>query len=268
MSETPNPASPALSDGDVVRSGHLGGDGIDHAFFTRRGGVSGGIYAGLNVGVGSSDEAADVAENRRRAMATLGLEPGQLATTWQVHSAEAVVVEVPFAGERPKVDGIVTNRPGMAVGVVTADCGPVLFADPANGVVGAAHAGWRGALGGVLEATVAAMEKAGAERSRIRAVLGPTITQANYEVGLEMMAEFVSGDPERERFFALGRSGDKRQFDLPGFIVAQLGAAGVEPDFVGLCTYAEPDRFFSFRRTTHRGEPDYGRQLSAIALKG
>ena len=184
-----------------------------------------------------------------------------------MHSPDVIVVDAPFAGERPKADGIVTRRPGLAIGVVTADCGPVLFADARNGVVGAAHSGWRGALGGVLEATIAAMESAGAERSAITAVLGPTITQPNYEVGTAMMAEFLDGDGARERFFAPGQAADKRQFDLPGFIVDRLRASGVSASFVGLCTYAEPDRFFSFRRTTHRGEPDYGRQLSAIALR-
>ncbi|MCD2472601.1 peptidoglycan editing factor PgeF [Jiella sp. MQZ9-1] len=243
------------------------GDGIAHAFFTRRGGVSGGLYAELNVGSGSSDAPADVAQNRARAAATLGLEASRLATPWQVHSAEAVLVDRPFEGDRPRVDGIVTATPGLAIGVVTADCGPLLFADPDNRVIGAAHAGWRGALGGVIAATIATMETAGAKRSSIKAVLGPAITQKNYEVGLDMMDAFLNGDPSRERFFEPGKSSDKRQFDLPGFIVCVLEEAGVAGRFVGRCTYGEPESFFSFRRTTHRGEPDYGRQLAAIALR-
>ncbi|MCB8836890.1 peptidoglycan editing factor PgeF [Aurantimonas sp. VKM B-3413] len=259
--------APALGEADVIRADSLASERLSHAFFTRRGGVSGGLYAGLNVGIGSSDDPADVTENRARAMVHLGLDPSDLVTPWQVHSAEAIVVEAPFAGERPKVDGIVTNRPGLGLGVVTADCGPVLFADAAHGVIGAAHAGWRGALGGVLQATVAAMEDAGARRESITAVLGPTITQPNYQVGLDMMREFVRGDPQRERFFAPGETPDRRQFDLPGFILSVLSATGVSAEFVGHCTYGDADAFFSFRRTTHRGEPDYGRQLAAITLR-
>ncbi|MEF2551097.1 peptidoglycan editing factor PgeF [Aurantimonas sp. A2-1-M11] len=266
MSEIQSRSASPLPDSAVIRSDRLAGTGIAHAFFTRTGGVSEGIYRGLNVGVGSNDRPEHVADNRERAVATLQLTSSDLATPWQVHSADAVAVDAPFSGERPRADGIVTSRPGLAIGVVTADCGPVLFADPENRVVGAAHAGWRGALGGVLEATITAMEGLGATRSSIRAVLGPTITQPNYEVGIEMVAEFLDADPERERFFRPGRAADKRQFDLPGFIVSQLAASEVDASFIGRCTYGEPDRFFSFRRTTHRGEPDYGRQLSAIAI--
>ncbi|MBP0614347.1 peptidoglycan editing factor PgeF [Jiella mangrovi] len=257
----------ALRDEDVIRAPELSAADVQHGFFTRRGGVSRGIYEGLNAGAGSNDDPAHVAENRSRAMATLGLSRDRLVTPWQVHSAKAVVVDAPLSDDRPKVDGIVTATPGLAVGIVTADCGPVLFCDPANHVIGAAHAGWRGALGGVLEATIAAMETAGADRSAITAILGPTITQENYEVGLEMMAEFVRDAPDRERFFKPGKSPHKRQFDLPGFIVQRLEQSGVTAGFVGRCTYGEPENFFSFRRTTHRGEPDYGRQLAAIALR-
>lgn len=268
MSESRPEPSTRLTASDVVRAPALAeADAVRHGFFSRRGGVSEGIYAGLNVGYGSDDDKASVAENRARALSYMGLGDGDFVTPWQVHSPDAIVVDGPFDGERPKADGIVTRRPGLAIGVVTADCGPVLFADARNGVVGAAHAGWRGALGGVLEATIAAMESAGAERDAIRAVLGPTITQPRYEVGIAMMDEFLDGDATRERFFAPGRAPDKRQFDLPGFILARLTESGVSASFVGLCTYTEPDRFFSFRRTTHRGEPDYGRQLSAIALR-
>jgi polyphenol oxidase len=240
--------------------------GVRHAFFTRCGGVSSGIYESLNAGIGSHDEAESVHENRDRAMRFLGRTSGELATPWQVHSAEAVRVEAPFGAERPRADAVVTATPGLVVGVVTADCGPILFADARAGVVGAAHAGWRGALKGVLGSTVAAMEDLGARRQDIVAVLGPCITQANYEVGAEMMAEFLAGNAGNERFFAPGAAPGKQQFDLPGFILSQLGALDVEPSFVGRCTYGEPDEFFSYRRTTHHGETDYGRQLSAIVL--
>ena len=268
MSQIATERPRGLPDTALVRSPMLTVSGrIRHAFFTREGGVSTGIYRGLNAGIGSKDDTDAVMENRGRAMATLDIDEAQLATPWQVHSAEAIVVDAAFTGERPRVDGIVTAQPGLAVGIVTADCGPILFADAKNGVVGAAHAGWRGALGGVVEATIAAMETAGARRSSIAAVLGPTITQENYEVGTEMMAEFLDGDASRERFFAPGKDGTKRQFDLPGFIVSQIEAAGARGSFVGRCTYGEPERFFSFRRTTHRGEPDYGRQLSAILIE-
>nr|WP_245413486.1 peptidoglycan editing factor PgeF [Mangrovicella endophytica] len=241
--------------------------GIRHAFFTRRGGVSSGIYAGLNAGLGSEDRRDDVRENRRRAAAYLGSTGSDVVTPWQIHSPDAVIVEAPFGPERPKVDAIVTATPGLPIGVVTADCGPVLFADEKAGVVGAAHAGWKGALGGVLESTIDAMERCGARRENIVAVLGPTITAANYEIGADREAVFVEADSSYGRFFSAGVSDDKRQLDLPAFIVARLEAAGVQASFVGRCTYAEEDRFFSFRRTTHRSEPDYGRQLAAIAIR-
>jgi YfiH family protein len=189
-----------------------------------------------------------------------------LATPWQTHSPDAVVATEPFGGERPKADAVVTATRGLAVGVVTADCGPILFADARGGVVAAAHAGWRGAVGGVLERTVETMEGLGARRDRIEAVLGPCITQRNYEVGTDMAETFLREDAANERFFAAGATPEKRQFDLPAFILARLERIGVAARFVGRCTYAEEDAFFSFRRTTHRGETDYGRQLSAIAL--
>jgi polyphenol oxidase len=257
---------PALGASDVLRSADLeAAGGARHGFFGRLGGVSTGIYAGLNVGTGSNDEPGRVAENRASASAFLGASPERLATPWQVHSADALIVDAPFPAERPKADAVVTRVPGLVVGVLTADCGPILFHDPENGVVGAAHAGWRGALGGILEATLDAMERIGAERGRVRAVLGPTITQGNYEVGADMADQFPAAD--RERFFASGAAPGKAQFDLPGFVLSRLRAAGVgSAGFVGRCTYGEPERFFSFRRTTHRGEPDYGRQLSAIVL--
>ena len=240
---------------------------VRHAFFTRRGGVSEGLYASLNGGIGSNDEPARVAENRARMCAQLGLPSDNLVSLYQVHSAEVVTVEAPFPlAERPRADAMVTRVPGLALGIATADCGPILFADPENRVVGAAHAGWKGALGGVIAATVAAMEALGAERERIVAVLGPTISQASYEVGSEFVERFRADVPGSEKFFAEGRPGHA-QFDLPAFILERLVEAGIgEAASVNLCTYADPDRFYSFRRTTHRNEPDYGRLISAIAL--
>lgn len=258
---------PGIRDADVVRDGTLlCHAGLRHAFFTRRGGTSAGIYESLNAGIGSRDDASAVERNRGRMTAYLGLAPSDLATPWQVHSADAVVVDAPFTGERARADGIVTGRSGLAVGVVTADCGPVLFADTTARVVGAAHAGWRGATGGVLETTVAAMETCGATRPNIVAVLGPTITQPNYEIDAAMAYGIVRDDPEAETFFATGAAPDKRQFDLPGLIVRRLERAGVTAGFVGRCTYGEEGSFFSYRRTTHRSEPDYGRQMAAIVL--
>ncbi|WP_062203723.1 peptidoglycan editing factor PgeF [Aureimonas sp. AU12] len=256
-----------IGDADVVQDERLSRTpGLRHAFFTRGGGVSTGLYAGLNAGIGSHDAPEAVHENRNRAMHFLGLTGPELATPWQVHSPDVAIVTEAFGAERPKADAVVTRTRGLAVGVVTADCGPILFADAGNGVIGAAHAGWRGALGGVLDRTIEAMESIGAERAGITAILGPCITQPNYEVAADMMAGFLSASAANERFFAPGASTDKRQFDLPGYIVARLAGLGVTAGFVGHCTYAEENRFFSFRRTTHRGEPDYGRQLSAIVL--
>ena len=242
--------------------------GVRHAFFTRRGGVSEGLYASLNGGLGSQDRPEAVAENRARMCAQLGLPADRMASLYQVHSAEAVVVEAPFPmNERPKADAMVTRVPGLALGIATADCGPILFADPENGVVGAAHAGWKGALTGVVEATVAAMEGLGARRSAIVAVLGPTISQAAYEVGVDFMARFRDEAPGSDRFFADGSRPDHAQFDLPGFVRLRLEQAEIrEATILGLCTYADAGRFYSYRRTTHRGEPDYGRLISAIAL--
>ena len=256
-----------LRNSDVVTAPQLAdGKGVRHAFFTRRGGVSTDIYAGLNMGIGSKDDPDAVHENRARGAHFLGLTGPDLVTPWQVHSTTAVIVSEPFSGERARADAIVTRTPGIAIGVVTADCGPILFADAAAGVVGAAHAGWRGAAGGVLEATIAAMDECGATRAGITAVLGPTITQTNYEVGADMLDAVLADHPDADAFFAAGTAPEKRQFDLPGFTLATLAKAGVAGSFVGHCTYAEEDLFFSFRRTTHRGETDYGRQLAAIAI--
>jgi YfiH family protein len=240
---------------------------LHHAFFTRRGGVSEGIYASLNGGLGSSDDPARVAENRRRMTDELGLAPEALISVHQVHSADAVIVEGPWTGERPRADGMATAVPGLALGITTADCGPVLFADPHVGVIGAAHAGWRGAASGILEATIEAMERLGARRHKIVAVLGPTISQAAYEVGPEFVATLTGLDPGNERFFRPGERSDRAMFDLPGYIGMRLEAAGIgEFANLGLCTYSDEERFFSYRRTTHRGEPDYGRLISAIAF--
>jgi YfiH family protein len=240
---------------------------LHHAFFTRRGGVSEGVYASLNGGLGSSDDPARVAENRRRMTDELGLAPEALISVHQVHSADAVIVEGPWTGERPRADGMATAVPGLALGITTADCGPVLFADPHVGVIGAAHAGWRGAASGVLESTIGAMERLGARRHKIVAVLGPTISQAAYEVGPEFVATLTGLDAENERFFRPGERSDHAMFDLPGYIGMRLEAAGIgEFANVGLCTYSDEERFFSYRRTTHRSEPDYGRLISAIAF--
>jgi YfiH family protein len=240
---------------------------VRHAFFTREGGVSQGLYTSLNAGIGSGDNPANVKENRTRMAKTVGVAPERFLTAYQIHSPDVAVAENAWRHDsRPRADAIVTKVAGLAVGVSTADCGPVLFADPQARVIGAAHAGWRGALAGVLETTIAAMEKLGAERSRIVAAVGPMISQQNYEVGSEVIEQFTKADPGNARFFASGREGHA-QFDLPGFIVAQLGKAGVtQVENLGLCTYADPQRFYSFRRTTHRQEPDYGRHINAIAL--
>lgn len=242
--------------------------GLAHGFFTREGGVSTGLYASLNVGIGSDDDRAAVLENRARVARALGVEPGSLAMPYQIHSPDVVVVETPWPqGEGPRADAVVTARPGVAVGVATADCGPVLFADRKGRAVGAAHAGWKGAIGGVIEATIAAMEGLGAARGDIVAVLGPTISAAAYEVGPEFVARFIAEDGDHARFFRPSEKADHSYFDLPAFIVMRLAAAGIaRAESLDLCTYADEARFFSYRRTTHRREPDYGRLVSAIAL--
>ena len=243
-----------------------GAAGIRHGFFTRDGGVSGAPYATLNCGAGSKDRPEAVAENRTLVARHLGA--AALVTPYQVHSPDVVVAEAPWTREAaPKADGIVTRRPGLAIAVLTADCTPVLFADPEARVVGAAHAGWRGALAGVLEATVAAMEKLGADRARIRAAVGPTISGPNYEVGPEFEAEFLAADAGHARYFTRSESSARPRFDLPAFARDRLAEAGLKTiEDLGLCTYAEDKLFFSYRRAQHRGEPDYGRQISAIIL--
>jgi YfiH family protein len=241
---------------------------IRHGFFTRAGGVSQGLYTSLNGGVGSNDAPDKVAENRARMAATLGVSPERLITPHQIHSPEVAVAEQPWTREdRPRADAVVTATPSLAIGVSTADCGPLLFADSQAGVIGAAHAGWRGALTGVIEATVAAMEKLGANRSRITAALGPTISQPNYQVGPEFVERFMSADATNARFFLASERAGHALFDLNGYIAARIQHAGiVNFEDLGLCTYGEPERFYSFRRSTHRSEPDYGRHINAIAL--
>jgi YfiH family protein len=242
--------------------------GIRHAFFTRTGGVSGGIYESLNGGVGSDDAPQKVAENRARMAAALGVAPERLLTAYQIHSPDVVVAETPWAPhERPRADAIVTKIPKLAIGISTADCGPVLLADAQARVIGAAHAGWRGALTGVIEAAIAAMEKLGADRKRIVAAAGPMIRQPNYEVGQDLIDRFVAVEPNNVRFFSPSKRPGHAMFDLAGFIGARLRRAGVtQLEDLGLCTYADPAQFYSYRRATHRGEPDYGRHVNAIAL--
>ena len=246
---------------DVFRAQAL--EGIPHAFFGRRGGVSMGDVAGLQIGLGAGDDPDAVAENRRRAAEAVC--PGcDIATVYQIHSAEVATVPRPWPERaRPRADAMVTDEPGMLLGIVTADCAPVLLADSAAGVIGAAHAGWRGAHGGVLENTIAAMVNLGAEPRRIAAAIGPAIAQPSYEVDQAFRAQFPPGD---ERFFAPGRSG-RWQFDLPAYAAARLESAGVgQIERMDLDTYADPERFYSYRRATHEGKPTYGRQFSLIAL--
>jgi YfiH family protein len=251
-------------DVEVNRAAALGN--IPHGFLGRRGGISEGVCAGLNVGLGSGDDRAAIRANRDRAVAAVA--PGaRLVTVHQIHSAVAVPVTCPWADDaRPQADALVTDRPGLVLGILTADCTPVLFADATAGVVGAAHAGWKGAIGGVVEATIAEMEKLGAARDRIAAAVGPTIARKSYEVDESFLRRFAEQDPENERFFSQGREGH-HQFDLEGYVVARLADAGLARiEALGEDTYSQPDRFYSFRRATHRSEPDYGRQISLIAL--
>ncbi|NKX44279.1 peptidoglycan editing factor PgeF [Roseicyclus persicicus] len=240
-------------------------DGVRHGFFGRRGGASSGIFEGLNCGGGSSDQAEIVAMNRDRVADAMGVPGDRLVTVHQVHSATAVTLDA-APGDRPRADAIVTTTPGLAIAVLTADCQPVLFADREAGVVAAAHAGWRGALDGVLEATVETMVAAGADRGRIHAVIGPTISQRNYEVGQEFFERFLDADPANGRYFVNGVDG-KYLFDLPGYGLMRLRAAGVAgAEWTRACTYAEAARYYSYRRSVHRGEADYGRLISVIRL--
>ena len=241
--------------------------GIRHGYFTRQGGVSSGIYHGLNIGTGSGDDQNLVRENRRRVAEWMGVAATHLLTAHQIHSPDAIVAREPFAGERPKADALVTDRPGIAIGATTADCGPVLFADSEARVIGAAHAGWKGAFTGVLENTIAAMEGLGARRDNIVAVLGPSIGPKNYEVGPEFVARFVEADAVNADYFVPSPNPGHALFDLNRYTVDRLKKAGVLAEGLDRCTYAEEDLFYSYRRTTHRREPDYGRQVSAIVLE-
>ena len=255
-----------MSTAEPIHAVSLGG--LPHGFLGRRGGVSTGVVAGLNVGSGSNDDPAAIAENKARAIAAI--RPGaKLATVHQVHSSDAVAVTHPWPmDERPHADALVTDRPGILLGIVTADCAPVLLADLDAGVIGAAHAGWRGALAGVTDSVIAAMVRLGARPDHIHAAVGPCIAQASYEVDQAFRERFLGHDRANARFFAESATG-RPHFDLEAFVVHRLVAAGIEEvEALALDTYADPDRFFSFRRATHHGEPDYGRQLSAIALPG
>jgi YfiH family protein len=242
--------------------------GLRHAFFTREGGVSDGVYAGLNGGVGSDDNPAHVAENRRRMAEQMGVEPARFLSVHQVHSPDAIVATGPWPGTaRPKADAMVTAESGLALGVTAADCGPILFVDPRARVIGAAHAGWKGALTGILESTIDAMEKLGAERSNVIAAIGPVIRQPSYEVGSEFVERFINADAESARFFLPGERAGHAQFDLAGFIRMRLENAGLLMiDDLGVDTYSD-ERFYSYRRSVHRKEPDYGRHVHAIALE-
>jgi len=257
-----------LSAVPFLTAGALKLSGVAHAFFTRRGGVSKGVYASLNGGVGSGDAPEAVAENRARMAAALGLAPDRLAVPYQVHSPDAVALSGHWAGDaRPRCDGVVTATPGLALGVTGADCGMILFADPNARIVGAAHAGWKGALTGVIEATVAAMERLGARRSDIASAIGPCIAQSSYEVGPEFVAAFAEAGERTELFFVASVRPGHSMFDLKAYIADRIARAGVGGfEDLRLDTYADEEHFFSYRRTTHRKEPDYGRLVSAIAL--
>jgi YfiH family protein len=239
---------------------------VTHAFFTREGGVSKGLYQTLNCGYGSDDNPDHVTENRRRAAEALTVDPTHLLTSYQFHSANVVTVDTPWQrADSPKADGMVTARPGIALGILTADCAPVLMADEEAGVIGACHAGWRGAIEGVTEATLTAMENLGARRNRIEAVIGPCIAQKSYQVGAEFHAHFVAEDPANTAFFLA--DGDRYRFDLAGYVMKRLSADGVsDPQWIGYDNCAEENHLFSYRRSTLAGEPDFGRGLSAIVL--
>ncbi len=243
-------------------------DGVSHGFFTRQGGVSSGIYASLNCGPGSRDDAANVTANRARVAEILGAAPGHLITLFQKHSGDAVVADKPWKdGKMPEADAVVTATPGLAIGILTADCAPVLLCDGEARVIGAAHAGWRGALSGIVEATVKAMGKLGARPERITAVIGPTISQKAYEVGADFVEQLQAGEPDSAAFLITDEGSGEPHFDLPGYVAERLARAGVGSIAdLGLCTYCEETRLFSYRRSQHHGEEDYGRQISAIVL--
>jgi YfiH family protein len=241
--------------------------GLRHAFFSREGGVSGGIYEGLNGGLGSKDKAADVAENRRRMADQMGVAPDRFLSLHQIHSPDAVVATGPWTGDKPRADALVTRTEGLAIGVTAADCGPILLVDPAARVIGAAHAGWKGALTGIIESTVDAMEKLGAERGGMVAAIGPLIRQHSYEVGGEFVERFLGADADNAVYFIPADRIGHSMFDLAGYIRMRLENAGVLMiDDIGVDTYSD-ERFYSYRRSVHRKEPDYGRHVHAIALE-
>lgn len=254
-----------MTDVPVLTAPVLNLEGVSHAFFTRRGGVSTGVYETLNVGAGSNDDPEAVAENRRRAAAHFGQQG--VVTAYQVHSASALVADGDWPAGPPQADAVVSATRGVVCGALAADCAPVLIADAEARVVAAVHAGWKGALTGVVEAAVARMEGLGASRARMRAAVGPCIGPKSYEVGLEFVKRFLDEDSAHSRFFGPGMAHDKRMFDLPGFVLARLEAAGIiRAEWIGRDTCAEPEHFFSNRRAFKQGEPDYGRLLSAIVL--
>ncbi|MGI9482275.1 MAG: peptidoglycan editing factor PgeF [Hyphomicrobiales bacterium] len=246
----------------------LASDNVRHGFFTRQGGHSKGLYESLNAGLGTNDVIATVMRNRVEVASQMGVEPQALISPYQYHSANVAIALEPWdVANRPKADAVVAAKPGIALAVTTADCTPVLFSEPEAGIVGAAHSGWKGALGGVSEQTLKMMEALGAKRERICAAIGPTISQEAYEVGPEFFAFFVEEDAAYERFFVPSVRENHYQFDLPGFVEARLKDCGVgQVENMKICTYGDEERFFSYRRTTHRGEPDYGCQISAITL--
>lgn len=265
---TPDGAPPPAI--EAIEAPELAGlDGVRHGFFTREGGTSDGIYASLNCGFGSNDDRAHVAANRARAATAIDAAPDALVTAYQVHGTDVAVVETPWPpGAAPRADGMVTTRPGIALGVLTADCAPVLFADRANAIIGACHAGWRGALAGIVEATVAAMERLGARRDEIGAAVGPCIGRASYEVGAEFPQPFLDHDEANRKFFVAAERAGHFMFDLEGYVHARIRDAGLAgAGRAGLDSCAEAHRLFSCRRATLRGEPDFGRGLSAIVLQ-
>ncbi len=252
----------------MIETEHLKSPGKAHGFLTRGGGHSSGIFASLNCGLGSGDDPDLVTKNREIVARQLTIDPANLVSAWQVHSADVIHVAKPWPqDQRPKVDGMVCNTKGIAIGVLTADCAPILFADAQANIIGACHAGWKGALAGVSSATITAMEKLGANRGRITAVIGPTISKTNYEVGPDFPPQFISADSGNQKFFTASARANHYMFDLPGYLLHRLQQDGIETAInLDLCTYADESRFYSYRRATHRGEKDYGRLISAIAL--